>query len=91
VHIERIELYAAADAIGLICGYKGEPEPRKSASSDRQARNHHIHRNAGLGQRRSVTLTFGISHWQTNCQQGSATDRIPQVCDREFPGRSVPP
>src|SRR5271154_3527494 len=30
------------------------------AETDRQARNHHIHRNAGLGPRRSVAMTFGI-------------------------------
>ena len=33
---------------------------RRMAETDRQARNHHIHRNAGLGPRRSVTMTFGI-------------------------------
>jgi hypothetical protein len=30
------------------------------AETDRQARNHHIHRNARLGPRRSVAMTFGI-------------------------------
>src|ERR1700733_14559216 len=33
------------------------------AETDRQARNHHIHRNAGLGPRRSVAMTFGISRF----------------------------
>ena len=31
------------------------------AETDRQARNHHIHRNARLGPRRSVAMTFGIT------------------------------
>src|SRR5271167_928418 len=34
---------------------------RRMAETDRQARNHHIHRNAGLGPRRSVAMTFGIT------------------------------
>src|SRR5271154_598556 len=34
--------------------------PRRMAETDRQARNHHIHRNARLGPRRSVTMTFGM-------------------------------
>ena len=30
------------------------------AEADRQARNHHIHRDARLGPRRSAAMTFGI-------------------------------
>ena len=36
--------------------------PRRMAETDRHARNHHIHRKARLGSRRSVAMTFGITH-----------------------------
>src|SRR6478672_8430479 len=34
---------------------------RRMAEADRQARNHHIHRDARLGPRRSAAMTFGIN------------------------------
>ena len=34
---------------------------RRMAETDRQARNHHIHRNARLGSCRSVAMTFGLT------------------------------
>jgi transposase len=34
---------------------------RRMAETDRPARKNHIHRNARLGSRRSVAMTFGIS------------------------------
>ena len=47
---------------------------RRMAETDRQARNHHIHRNARLGSRRSAAMTlgmtggFGSMRWLTTTQ-----------------------
>ena len=54
---------------------------RRLAKADRRSRENHIHRNARMGSRRSVTMTFGINRIVECWQPGPFTD-LPWVVAR---------
>src|SRR5665811_1475854 len=63
---------------------------RPMAEADRQARNHHIHRDARLGPRRSAAMTFGIRHLLPSQSSIAVSERAREPAIRSL-GRTTWP